>query len=295
MANIYTDIPLVDNVGPGETTIIKPSVGKSWKQITIEHTAATSEGDSTRIPLDRTKMTNVKVQVVTGSATKLIREYKDFQELFEVNAHYKRHQEAEGETTLYFSRPELADVVRDAFALGVADVIAVRIEFKIETGVVTPIVKSYGVEGAPMSINHGLIEVVRPFVKGGYATGDNEFDDITRSGQLAALHLFNNAIEHAEIRRNNQVIYDLSAERQRKQLKRHDVAKPRVPMASNKGLTIDYTLSGNPAEALWLRQRDANGNTVFQVQELRVKTTLGAGANSVIRYLGEYFEQFKHL
>jgi len=291
MANIYTDIPLVDNVGPGETTIIKPSVGKSWKQITIEHTAATSGADPTRKPLDRTKLTNVKVMVVTATSTKLIREYKDLAELFEVNGHYKRYQEATGETTLYFSRPELADVVRDAFALGVADVVAVRIEFKVDSDVVSPIVKSYGVEGAPMSINHGLLEVVRPFVKGGYAVGDNEFDDMTRSGQLAAVHLFNNAIEHAEIRRNNQVIYDLSAVRQRKQLKRHDVAKPRVPMAAGKGLTIDYTLSGNPAEALWLRNRDAN----FQVQELRIKITLSAGANSVIRYLGEYFEQFKNL
>lgn len=291
MANIYTDIPLVDNVGPGETTILKPSVGKSWKQITIEHTKATSGVDATRIPLERTKLTNVKVQVVTANSTKLIREYKDLEELYQVNAHYKRHQETTGETTLYFSRPELADVVRDAFALGVADVVAVRIEFKIDSDVVSPIIKSYGVEGAPMSINHGLLEVVRPFVKGGYAEGDNEFDDMTRAGQLAAVHLFNNAIEHVEIRRNNQVIYDLSAERQRKQLKRHDVAKPRVPMASAKGLTVDYTLSGNPAEALWLRNRDAG----FQVQELRVKTTLGAGANSVIRYLGEYFEEFKNL
>lgn len=291
MANLYTDIPLVDNVGPGETTIIKPSVGKSWKQITIEHTKATSGADPTRIPLERTKMTNVKVLVVTASSTKLIREYKDIDELFKVNGHYGRHQEATGETTLYFSRPELADTVRDAFALGVADVVAVRIEFKIDSDVVAPIIKSYGVEGAPMGINHGLIEVMRPFVKGGYAEGDNEFDDMTRSGQLAAVHLLNNAIEHVEIRRNNQVIFDLSAERQRKQMKRHDVAKKRVPLGAAVGLTIDYTLSGNPAEALWLRNRQAN----FQVQELRVKTTLGAGANSVIRYLGEYFEKFQDL
>lgn len=291
MANLYTEIPLVDNVGPGETTIIKPSVGKSWKQITIEHTRATSGTDATRVPLERTKMTNVKVSVVTASATKLIREYKDIQELYEVNDHYNRHQEADGETTFYFSRPELADEVRDAFALGVADVIAVRIEFKIDSDVVTPIIKAYGVQGGPMGINHGLIEVVRPFVKGGYATGDNEFDDLTRSGQLAALHLFNNAIEHVEIRRNNQVIFDLSAERQRKQMKRHDAAKPRKPMASNVGLSVDYTLSGNPAEALWLRNREAG----FQVQELRIKTTLGAGANSTIRYLGEYFEKFADL
>lgn len=290
-------IPLVDNVGADSDVIVKPSVGKSWKHITIEHTYDDPANPGTQIALDRFSMTDVKVYVVTDTDTKLIREYKDMNELYEINGRYKRYQKASGETTMYFARPELADNMRDMFTLGVADIVAFRIHFHIQkldnsgNAISAPTIKAYGAQGGPMSINHGMIEVVTPFVKGGYAVGDNEFDGITRKGQLACLHMFNNAITAVEIRRDNVAIVDLSQARLVEEDQRTDVARPRVPYAETTGVAVDWTLSGNPLDALYLRNKQAG----IQVQEFRVKTTLGAGANSTIRYVAEYFQDFTDL
>ncbi|WP_406827720.1 major capsid protein P2 [Microbulbifer sp. ARAS458-1] len=269
MARIRDDIPLVENVAPGQRALIKPAVGRTWLDVHIEHTnIALSE------------MKNIEVILVSPTRSVTLWKFKDGTELNELNKRYNR-KVAAGTLSFYFRRTELDDEMqRMSTALGTGGLQSVRIEFDIDENVTSPAVKAWGRKTANRHISQSLLTYIGTHNIGGNAEGENHFDSIEKRDRIAAIHVLNDGVEKLELRVDDAVAYKLARARGDFEESLND----RTPYGAGVGRCIDFLLAGTLDESLVMQDR----KTGYQVQQMRLTTTLGTGAGSQIRYLVEY-------
>lgn len=269
MARIREHIPLIENVLPGQRAIVKPAVGRTWLEWHLEHTGMTLA-----------QMKNIEVILVSPTRQVTLWRFKDGVELNELNKRYGRYTKA-GTLSFYLRRPELGtEIQRMSTALGTGGLQAVRIEFDVAEDATSPSLKAWGKKTANRRIEQSLLTYIGVHNKGGNAEGENHFDAIEKRDRIAAIHVINDGVETLELRVDDAVAYKL--DRARGDF--DETAGGRVPYAASYGRCIDFLMAGVLDEALVMQ----DAKTKYQVQEMRLTTTLGSGASSQIRYLIEY-------
>lgn len=277
MARLREEIALIENAVAGQRCIIRPAVGRTWLEQHIEHGGLTLS-----------QMTNIKILLVSPTRTVILQEFKDGAELDAINKRYGRHTEA-GTLSVYYRRPEMqSEVERMAFALGTGGLQMMRIEFDIAAAT-TPAVKAWGKKTANRHVSAGMLSYIVAHNSGGNAEGENHYDSIDRRDRIGAIHAFNNKIDKAELRVDDTTAYSLTRARSDFDQKGADTA--RVPYAAGVGFCVDFLLSGVMDESLVMA--DPAGN--YQVQQMRLTTTLGVSPNTTIRYLTEYLSTWASL
>lgn len=269
MARIRDEIPLIENVAPGQRALIKPAVGRTWLDVHIEHTNVTLA-----------QMKNIEVILVSPTRSVTLWKFKDGVELNELNKRYGRQTTA-GTLSFYFRRIELEDEMqRMSTALGTGGLQSVRIEFDIDAAAVSPSVKAWGRKTANRHISQSLLTYIGTHNIGGNAEGENHIDSLEKRDRIAAIHVLNDGVENLELRVDDAVAYKLNRARGDME----ESMNGRTPYAAGVGRCIDFLLAGTLDESLVMQDR-RNG---YQVQEMRLTTTLGAGASGQVRYLVEY-------
>lgn len=269
MARIREQIPLIENVQSGQRAILKPAVGRTWLEAHVEHTGVTLA-----------QMKNIEVILVSPTRQVVKERYRDGTELNELNKRYGR-KTAAGTLSFYWRRPEMEnEIVRMSTALGTGGLQAVRIEFDIDEAATTPVIKAWGKKTANRHISRSMLTYIGVHNKGGNAEGENHFDAIEKRDRIAAIHVLNDGVTDLELRVDDSTAYKLNRARGNFE----EESSGRVPYAAGRGRCIDFLLAGVLDEALVMQDPKRQ----YQVQEMRLTTTLGAGASTQIRYLVEY-------
>lgn len=269
MARTREDIPLIENAIAGQVAIIRPAVGRTLLEMHIEHGGLTLA-----------QMTDIKIQLVSPTRTVTLQEFKDGVELDNMNKRYNRHTE-DGTLSLYFRRPEMqSEAERMATALGTGGLQQVKVTFKIAAATV-PVITSWGRFTANRHVSAGLLTYI---VDGGSPAnegGNNHHDVIDRRDRIAAVHVLHDTLSDLELRVDGATAYELS--RARAEFDEKTSAAGRTPYDAAYGMCIDFLLSGVLDESLLMS--DGKG---YQVQAMRLTSTVGAGGVAQIRYLTEY-------
>lgn len=277
MARIREEIQLIENAVAGQRCIIRPAVGRTWLDIHVEHGGITLA-----------QMTNIKVILVSPTRTVTLQEFKNGTELNDLNARYGRHTNG-GTLSFYFRRPEMQnEIERMATALGTGGLQMLRIEFDIDAAA-TPAVKAWGKKTANRHVSAGLMNYIVSINDGGAAEGENHYDSISRRDRIAAIHVLNDKVNEIEVRVDDTTAYKMT--RSRSDFDQYGAALKRVPYGSTKGMCVDFLLAGVIDESLMM----ADPKKGYQVQQMRITSTLGATPSGTIRYLTEYLSTWASL
>lgn len=163
-------------------------------------------------------------------------------------------------------------------ALGTGGLQAVRVEFDVAAAVVSPIVRAWGRKTANRPVSMGLLPYVVNHNVGGQAEGVNHYDAIEKRDRIAAIHVLNSDVDELELKVDDAVAYKLNRERG----EFDEEVGGRVPYADDYGMCIDFTTAGVLDESLVMQ------GTNYQVQQMRLSTTLGATLSVTTRFLVEY-------
>lgn len=279
MARLREDITLIENAVAGQRCMITPSVGRTWLEWHIEHTGLTLA-----------QITNIKILLISPEKTITVQEFKDGTELNELNKRYNRFVSA-GTLSIFWRKPEMENEAQSmATALGTGGLQAVRIEFDIASGT-TPVIKAWGRKTANRSVSAGILPYITATNVGGQATGDNHLDTIEKRDRIIAIHVLNTGINQLALKVDDAFVFNLA--RARGEI--DEKIGGRVPYASTYGSCIDFTTSGVLDESLVMQDTDANGNVIYQVQQMRLTTNLGASPNTTTRVLVEYLSTYRSL
>lgn len=274
MARIRERIVQIENVGASQRCLITIPVGRTWLDTHAELTN-----------ISMTQATNVAVLLVSPLKTVTLQEFKDGNELLQLNKRYGRKTN-DNWLSFYFRRPEMEDEGQSmATALGTGGLQAVRIEFDIAAGVANPAVTAWGRKTANRHISAGILPYVVNHNKGGQAQGDNHFDFIDKRDRIAAIHVLNDNVDELELRLDDATVYALT--RARGEFDEESGA--RVPYADDYGMCIDFTTAGVLDEALVMQSQN------YQAQEMRLTAKLGATLSATTRLLVEYLTSWASL
>ncbi len=273
MSRIREEIYLIENAGAGQRCLISPAVGRTWLDWHIEHGGLTLA-----------QMTNIRVMLVSPQKTITLQEFKDGNELNEINKRYGRWTAA-GTLSFYFRKPELENEAQSmATALGTGGLQAIRVEFDIAAAT-TPVVKAWGRKTLNRDVSAGLLPYIANHNVGGQAQGDNHYDSIEKRDRIIAIHAVNANVTALKLKLDDAIVYDLVRARGEFDEKMGG----RVPYAANYGMVIDFTTAGVLDESLVMQSTD------YQAQQMRLSVTLGATLSATTRYLVEYLSTWYSL
>ncbi len=278
MARIREEIALIENAVAGQRAIVKPAVGRTWLDCHIEHGGLTLA-----------QMTEIKVKLVAPTRTVTLWEFEDGTELDEFNKRLGRKTEA-GTLSFYFRKPEMeTEAQAMSGAMGTLGLQGLRIEFKIAAAT-TPVITAWGRKTKNRSVGAGVLSYIVNHATGGNSEGINYLDTIDRRDRIAAIHVLNNKVDALELRVDDATAFNLT----RARCEFEEKLGGRVPYATDRGMVIDFMLSGILDEALVMQKYKGNSK-VYQVQEMRLSVTQGAAGNAQIRYLVEYLTHWTSL
>lgn len=273
MARIREEITLIENAVAGQTCLIQPAVGRTWLDFHIEHGGLTLA-----------QITDIRVKLVHPMKTVTLQEFKDGTELDNLNKRYGRHTEA-GTLSFYFRRPEMENEGQSmATALGTGGLQALRVEFKIASGT-TPVITAWGRKTANRGVDIGILPYIANTNLGGQAEGDNHYDSIEKRDRIAAIHVLNDSVDQLYLKVDDADAYKLTRARG----EFDEQVGGRVPYADDYGMCIDFTTAGILDESLVMQ------GTNYQVQQMRLTTTLGASPAATTRILVEYLSTWVSL
>lgn len=273
MARIREEIYLIENATAGQRCLVSPAVGRTWLDFHIEHGGLTLA-----------QMTNIRVLLVSPLKTITLQEFKNGTELNELNKRYGRHVKA-GTLSFYMRKPEMENEAQSmATALGTGGLQAVRVEFDIAAET-TPVIKAWGRKTANRGVNVGALPYIANHNVGGQATGDNHYDAIEKRDRILAIHVLNPKVNALQLKLDDAIAYNLNRARG----EFDESVGGRKPYAADYGMCIDFTTAGVLDEALVMQSQG------YQVQQMRLTTTLGNDAPSTTRYLIEYLSSWDSL
>lgn len=274
MARIRDEIVRVENLGPGLRCLVTPGVGKTWLDFHIELTNITLA-----------QATNIKLLLISPTKTVTLQEFKDGDELKDYNDYFGRKTDS-AKLSFYFRKPEMETEAQSmAFALGTGGLQDLRVEFTVDAGVTSPGVQAWGRKVANRSVAAGLLPYVVNHNVGGSAEGTVHYDAIEKRDRISSIHVLNDKVDHCLLKVDDAIAYNLSRARGD-----FDAgAGGRTPYGSTKGMVIDFTTAGVIDEALVMQAPN------YQVQQMRLSTTLGASPAAVVRYLVEYVSTWPSL
>lgn len=279
MARQREDIVLIENAVAGARCMVSPSVGRLWLEWHLVHGGLTLA-----------QMTNIRVLLVSPEKTITLQEFKDGTELNELNKRYGRVVEA-GTLTFFLRKPEMENEAQSmATALGTGGLQSVRIEFDIAPAT-TPVIKAWGRKSANRHVSQGLLPFISNSNIGGQVAGDMHYDGIDKRDRIIAIHVLNTNVSALKLMLDDATVFNLT--RARGEL--DEKIGGRVPYAAGYGMCIDFTTSGVLDESLVMQEQDANGRSIYQAQQMRLTTTLGASPSATTRYLVEYLTTFNSL
>lgn len=274
MARIREEIARIENVAPGQKCLVSPAVGRTWLDFNIELTNITLA-----------QATNIRVLLVSPNRTVTLQEFKDGAELKEYNDRFGRKTSTTN-LSFYFRKPELENEGQSmATALGTGGLQALRVEFDIAAAVTSPGVKAWGRKTANRPVSVGILPYVVNHNVGGQAAGVNHFDAIEKRDRIAGIHVLNADVSELKLKVDDAVIYDLN----RARAVWDEEVSGRTQYAAGTGLLIDFTTAGVLDEALVMQSEG------YQVQQMRLSSTLGAGYSGTTRYLVEYLSTWASL
>lgn len=267
-----TPLPSISDVGPGNDSSLNLPLGKTYEMIQLEYSGKKANGVDDVTPSD---LQNIEVQV-NG---KVIQAYKDGNEIDVLNQFYGRGA-ANGFLNLWFIRPELENIggmwASRLTALGTADIQTLTLHFHGKDDLTSLSVKAHAVKN-PVSQPMGLITKVRAFPRSFATSGQQEIDNIPRSGaRIAAMHLFKSDVSDVELTVDQRNKVDASKALLEEYQIRVGKRTPQTAVATH----IDFLINGDIEDALATKG----------VQDFRVKPTLDT--NGDVRTVVEYLDYF---
>lgn len=177
----FVKLPSVNNVAPGNTATIRLPIGPTYEKLIME----------TNIAPDLLRYLEV---IVNG---KTVQTYQSVAELNALNRYYGREDQP-GFATLYFIRPELAELAMSRItAFGTADVSSLEIRVDISPEAENPKLAMHAVTSPAQPL--GLITKVKAFPVSSAVAGEIEIDNIPRGPRIIAMHVFGGQIEYSRV------------------------------------------------------------------------------------------------
>jgi hypothetical protein len=244
-------LPSLSNVAVGSTAVLNlPVGGLTYEQV---HFALTDCTDA--------EVTNIRVKV-NGEE---IQFFEDGTTLEDFNDYYGRPNTADV-LSLYFSRPEMADLIRErATALGTLDIQTLTIEMDIDAGAAGVTITAYALVSEPTAL--GAFTRIRrfPFNFGG--SGQVEMTGITYGAAIQAMHFQKSNVSNVLIQESSKSVVNMP----KTILEHMQKGYGRAPVTALY-THVDFNLEGDPAQSLMTSARDANG--VVRAKDLRIQPTL---------------------
>ena len=188
-------MPSLTNVVAGSTATLNCPIGRSYDRLVFELKGITPSG-----------MKNLRVEV----DGKPVQEFKDGQQLIEINNYYKRATR-NGFLSIWFSRPEMNSLDHQRVTrLGTTGVQTLQVSFDIDDSVVNPSIVAYAIQSDASPI--GMITKVKQFVMSSATAGQFEIDSIPKGPRILAVHFYKNDVSYVEVEQNSRKIREGSKE-----------------------------------------------------------------------------------
>ncbi len=268
MLSIPDSIDSIDGAAPGRRCKIRPTLGRSYREITIEY------GN-----LQPSQIKNITLKMQTSQQQISPWTFRDLNDLIEYNRRLGRPI-VPGQFTIYFCRPEIKEnEIRDLFSLGTAGLDLLTVEFDIDQNASNPLINAWAERSANKSVVNGLYTVIVEQATNS-KSGPNFNDDIPLRDRLLTAHILNNEIDNVLLEVDGSTAFKLPRSRN----EYRENAAGLKPYGRSRGFTIDYFTHHRLADALTLGQGQ---NTV---NSARLTTTLANSSNrdDEIRYWFEY-------
>lgn len=229
----FVKMPSVQNVAVGATCTLDLPLGLTYDFLVLQ-----CGGDLTVDTLE-----NIQVRI-NG---KTVMEFKDGNELNDINEYHGRVSQTSGAIIIWFMRPELTlSSERMVTAIGTSDITTLSFQcgIKSNAGVASPKLTIYAQQSAQTTL--GVINKIRAFPRSAATAGDFEISNIPRSGaRIAAIHMFNSGISSVVLKADGRDAIDATDVT----LSRMQEAQGKDP-SDNSFTTIDFVSSGDIQDAL---------------------------------------------
>lgn len=246
----------LSNVTAGATATLQLPLGVSYELVKFKLTNITPA----QMHNLRLKINGIEVQ-----------NYKSGAELQELNGFKGYAADSAGFLSWFFVQPELNMIPDQQITkLGTKDVKTLVIEFDVDSGVTSPVVKASALisNNAPLAI----IKKVRRFTSSSAVAGLQEIDNIPTNGaRISAVHFKKADVNKIEVKANNQTVYEAEQVEAREYQKAYD----RTP--NNSYFHVDWTLLGDSSEAL--------GTAGFQDFRFKLDHAAAGGFDFIVEYL----------
>ncbi|MEN0037466.1 MAG: major capsid protein P2 [Cellvibrio sp.] len=253
------EMPTIQNVVPGGKCVLNLPIGMTYDELIFVCTNVTAA-----------QMLNYKWKV--GSKT--IIDVSSFQVMEDLNAYYKRPQQA-GHFTHWFYRPEVKEDIRALTSFGTIGVSSSSIEFDLAAGVVSPAIKVFAVQRNPQVM--GLVTKLREYPLSFATAGKQQIDNIPRGARISAAHLQKADVSFVELEINNGTGPAKIVEASKSLLEAYQKQYDRAPVTA-KYTHIDLNLTGDIAGPM----------PTAQLVDMRFKPTLDTSGNLTV--LVEYID-----
>lgn len=269
MARKIIPAPTIDNVGAGNTAVLKLPIGPTYEKVLMTLGAASG--------LDIADIEYMEVLVNGDSKWKLT-----LQELYDLNAFYNRSADTISGTAAEFMINFLSQQFNDpAYVLstgwGTGDLDSLEIQFKIAATAPASLTMSAEVQIDTVPQPLGAFVAIRPYNKSSSVTGEVDIDSLPKNGPVVmAWHFCKADITHVEIEANQTKIVDASKEHLERFAKDAWPVK-RVPVTARM-TSVDFLLMGLAGDVF---------NTKG-VTDLRAKATFGT--TGALKILAETLE-----
>ncbi len=224
------DMPSMSNVVAGSQATLNLPLGLTYEQLIISYSGVTLA-----------QMQDIEI-VING---KTVQAFQDAQFIDDLNQYYGRGAAADGQLVLYFTRPELDNVIaRRLTAIGTKDISTLSLQMDIDAGAAAPVVSVSAVQSAQQPL--GSIVKYKRFATSFATSGEQEIDNIPRSGaRIAAMHLLKADVSNVEVEVNSVLMYEASKTLSEK-LQSDEGRSP----VSAKMTTVDFILDGDVSHTL---------------------------------------------
>lgn len=260
--NKLIPLPSISNVAAGSTAVLTLPVGPTYNVVYLTYSGVTLA-----------QLENICVKI-NG---KEVQRWTDGTLLNAINLYYGRGATASGILPIYFYRPELETLLQKRmFALGTGDLQTVQIEIDIDSGAASPVLSAH-YSGHGIKMPMGVITKVKMFPRTFATTGEQEIDNLPRSGaRIAAIHCQKSDVSKIVLTGNSIELFNAS----KTLLEKDQKDNGRTPYTASAS-HVDFILEGDASLAL----------STLGITDLRLKPTIDTVGN--VNVLVEYFDSFE--
>lgn len=232
-SRVTTKLNSMESVVAGNTAVLRCPVGLIYHKVIMRYSGIT--------------LAQMK-EIVWKVGTKVIRRYKNGEEVKMINDFYAREEES-GFLTFWFSEDEFNQLYqRDNFSIPTYGARSFNLEIDIDNAAANPVMEFWAVNGAPNETNNlgGSIVKIRRLPSIPLVQGENDITTIPPLSFIKSIHFKTNNMTSLRLLSDTVEVLNVDVDVTKALQKQAKYA--RVP--SSNVFTFDWTLTGTPNSAI---------------------------------------------